>query len=137
MAKPSTYIMGIIIFTMLTVSGVAMFSILTDNNPNMVTGDIEQFNNTFNVYNDVINQTNTIADQLEQADSDPTGISALVSGSWQTLRLLGSSLNFMHEAIKGMSGMFGIPVFVPYLIIAMVTVMLVFAIWGAVFQRDL
>lgn len=137
MTKPSSFLIGIVIFTLITMSGVAMVSILMSGNPAMANGDVEQFNETFNVYGDITNLTDTLQDNLEDSTSDDTGLTALISGTWQTLRLLGSSLSFMNNAIQGMSAMFYVPGWVTVLIIAVVTIMLVFAIWGAVFQRDL
>lgn len=137
-AKPSTYLYGVIIFTLVTVAGVAMVAELRQANPDISSAELSEFNKTFNVYDNITSTKDKLQSDIENADSDTSGLNALISSSWQSLRLIGQSMKFMEKAITGISTTFtSVPSFVPPLLIALVVIMLVFAIWGAIFQRDL
>lgn len=141
MTKPSTYIIGILVFTMFILGGVGIIGELMQSNPAFGDSDkYTQFNKTFNVYNRVTTSVDSLKTNIEEADTDfgLFGVlNALISSSWQTLRLLVSSLNFMNGVFEGLHTMFGLPTWVPSIIISIITVIIVFAIYSAIFQRDI
>lgn len=136
---PSTYLIGIIIFAIVIVGGINMVFIAGSVDPNFVQDDkMGQFNTSFNKYNEIINQSNKLHGNLESLENSGVlgALNALITNAWTTLRVMVTSFSFMNTAWSGLS-MFGVPVWVPVLIISIVTVSLVFAIMAAIFQREL
>jgi hypothetical protein len=140
-AVPTTYIVGIIIFTFFIVGGVALIGEMRDTNPDFINNQkYDQFNSTFNVLDDVTGEVGTIQDNIANADTDfgLFGVlNSLISSAWQTLRLLFSSFGFMNTVFIGFSTFFGIPAWVSGLIILLVTIMFAGAIFAAIFHREI
>jgi len=137
---PRHYITGIIVFTFIIVGGVSMLSLMEGGNNNFINDpQFTQFNSTFNVQEDITTSVNNLEASVTGADLDPGPfgmLNALISSSWTSLRLMFSSYSFMGNVLFGLS-IFGIPAWIPTLIGLMITVILAFAIFGAVFQRNL
>ena len=138
---PRHYIIGIIMFTFFIVGGVSMLSMMSSDGA-MFAGDaqLQQFNNTFNIQQDISSSVTDLETSVTGADLDPGPfgmLNALISSSWTSLRLLFSSFGFMNSVFVGLSTVFGIPSWIPALIVLIVTVVIVFAIFGAIFQRNL
>lgn len=137
---PSNYIIGILIFTLFIVGGVSILGVMKSENPAFATSEkYSQFNESFNKLDDVTTEVNDLQDGIETAPSDfgVFGVlNSLISSSWQTLRLLATSFSFMNGAFIGMT-MFGMPAWIPTIIILMVIVMISFAVFAAIFQRKL
>lgn len=138
---PRHYIMGIIIFTFFIMGGVAMLSELTDAKDTY--GDSEkylEFNQTFNKIDNVTTEINELEEGIatQEADIGAFGmLNSLISGAWSSLKILFRSFGFMNTAINGLNSFFGVPAWIPLLIILMVTVLIVFAIFSAIFQREI
>lgn len=137
---PSQYIAGILIFVLFISGGVFMIGSFMDNDPTIVdSSKYQQFNGTFNKLDDVTNTVDNLQDNIENADTD-FGIfgvlNSLISTAWNTLKLLFSSLGFMNAVFGGLYSFLGIPFWVGNIIISLVTVMICFAIFGAIFQKD-
>lgn len=140
--KPSGYIMGILVFTFFILSGITMMGELRQSKSSFASEEeFGSFNSTFNVYADVSQSVTGIQGNIEDADPDPErfgALNSLIQTSWNTIRLLFSGFVFMNAVFLGMSGPpFNVPAFVPGLIILGVSVMFAFAIFGAIFQREL
>lgn len=139
---PRHYIIGILIFTLFIIGGVAMIGEFRKSDPSYVDdgNKFANFNKTFNVYTKITGQVSGMSDQVKEAKPD-TGILGVLNGlvlsAWQTLRLLVSSLGFMGAVFGGLSSIFGIPAWIPAIVLSIVVVILVFSIFGAIFQRDL
>lgn len=135
------YIIGILLFTFMILGGIAMLGEFNKDDPTFVDADkYEQFNNTFNVYGDIDDEVGGMRNQLEEADTDPSVfgvLNSLIMSAWQTLRLIVSSFGFMDGVFNGLSTMFGVPAWVPGIIILLITVVLIFVIFSAIFQRDI
>lgn len=116
-------------------------AIFRDTDPNFANDDkFTQFNKTFNVYNDVEEQVNDLGSSITSADQDfgLLGVlNGLIMAGWQSLRLMLTNFAFMNTVFKGLYTMFGVPAWISGLIILAVTVMFVFSIFSAFFQRDL
>jgi len=139
---PRHYIIGIILFTLFIVGGIAMIGEFRNDDPTFVDNDkYTSFNNTFNVYNNITEEVVDLKVGVENSTSTEFGalgvLSSLISTSWQTLKLIVKSLDFMDVAFTGMASFLGIPSWVGGLIILLVTTLLVFAIYSAIFQRDI
>lgn len=139
--KPSTYIVGILIFTLFIVGGVSMMSIFRDSDPAFASDDkFTEFNDTFNVYGEASDTIGELGTGITDADQD-FGVLGVLNGlilsAWQSLRLLLTSFSFMNVVFNGLSTIFGVPSWISGLIILGVTVGFVFALYSAFFQREL
>lgn len=139
-ATPRTYIYGIILFTLITVSGVSFMAILGAENPAMTSGKYVVFNDSMNKLSDITTQVDSLDDGIQNASTDFGAfgvLNALISSAWQTLKLLGSSLGFMSEAYVAMSALFGVPAWIPALVALLIVTMIIFTIYSAIFQQEL
>jgi hypothetical protein len=140
-ATPRTYVYGILAFVFVIVAGVSFIALFAEKNPAMITGNTYTgFNSSFNRLSDVTTQIGTIQGSITEANADFGAfgvLNALVSSAWQSLKLLGTSLGFMSDAYGGMTTVFGVPAWIPGLIVLFVVTMLAFTIWSAIFQSEL
>jgi hypothetical protein len=138
---PRNYIIGIIIFTFFIVGGVSILGMFASVDPTFTNDEkFTEFNQTFNKLNEVSTQVDNLEKSITEADTDFGAfgvLNALISSAWQSIKLLFSSLSFMDGAFEGLSSVFGVPGWIPALIITLITVSLVFAIFSAIFQREL
>ena len=138
---PRHYITGIIIFTLFIIGGIAIIGELTHEDAGFVDDEkFSSFNDTFNVYDDITTEVGDLRSDIEDADTDfgLFGVlNSLISSSWQSLKLLISSFGFMDAVFNGLESFVGIPGWVGGLLILLVTVLLAFAIYSAIFQRDI
>lgn len=133
--QPRTYIIGIIIFCLFIVGGVSLLASFGVNST-----QVTDFNTTFDKMNDVTDVTSDLRGSIENADTDFGAfgvLNSLISSAWQSLRLLFTSLGFMEDAYTGLNTFFGVPAWIPALLGSIVIVIIAFAIFGAIFQRDL
>jgi len=138
---PRHYIIGIIIFTMVIIGGLGMIGELNDNDASYVdTEKYTQFNQTFNTQKAIESNVTGIRDSLLNADTQPGlfgVLNALINAAWGILTGIFSSFAFMGDAMMGLSEMFGVPAWIPIMLILIVTVLFAFAIFSAIFQRDI
>lgn len=139
--RPSTYIIGILVFTLFIVGGVSMMTIFRDADPTFADDPkFNEFNQTFNVYGEATEKIGDLGSGITDADQD-FGVLGVLNGlilsAWQSLRLLLTNFAFMNSVFNGLSTIFGVPAWVSGLLILAVTVMFVFAIYSAFFQREL
>ena len=139
--KPSTYIIGIIIFTFLLVGANVLFAETFVNDQDKLTSErYVSFNKTFNKMSNVTDNVDDIEENLINSNTDPGlfgVLNSLIQSTWQSLRLITQSFVFMIDIFYGLFTEFGIPKFIPTLIIALVVVVLAFSIYSAIFQRDI
>jgi len=140
---PKHYIIGIIMFTFVTVAGLALLNEFNEADPTYIdSAKYTEFNTTFNKFNDITTEVGGIKDGIEGAepgqDYGTLGVlEALISSGWNTLQLLFSSFGFMSSVFEGLSEVFGVPWWVATLLGLLVTVLFAFAIYSAIFQREL
>ena len=98
---PRHYIIGIIMFTFFIVGGVSMMGILSDSDSTFTDDEkFTEFNESFNILNDVSDQVENLEGSITEADTDFGAfgvLNALISSSWQALKLLFTSLGFMDN----------------------------------------
>lgn len=140
---PRHYIIGIIMFTFLIVGGLALLAEYNSYDETYIDQTkYAEFNSTFNTYNDINEQVGGLQAGIEDAepgqDYGTLGVlEALISSGWNTLQLMFQSFGFMNDVFDGLSDVFGIPAWVGVLITLIITTILVFAIYAAIFQREL
>lgn len=138
---PRHYIIGIIIFTMFIVGGISIISIFNEADSSFINDTrFEQFNQSFNVLSNITSEVGNLEDSIVNADTDFGAygvLNALISSAWQTLKLTFTSFSFMETAFAGLTSFFGIPSWIIGLVILIITVLFVFAIYSAIFQRDI
>ncbi len=136
----SKYIIGIIIFTLFIMGGIAMIGEFGLVDPSFIADDrYTQFNDTFNKYTDVTAQADTLQEDIEGADTDWGAfgvLNSLIGVAWNTVTTIFTSFSFMNDAFIGLNTIFGVPIWVSSLIIAIVIIIIVFAIISAIFQRS-
>jgi len=138
---PSSYIIAIFIFVLVIVGGVALISGLKETDSSFVDEErFSDFNKTFNKYEEILdisNKTQQNIENMENADFGIFGVlNSLINQAWQFLRLLISSLGFMGSSITGLTALFGVPAWIPAIIIGIIVVALGFAIYSIIFQRN-
>lgn len=138
---PRHYIIGIILFTFIIVGGISMLSMMNTEQSGFTDDSrFQNFNNTFNVMDDVTTEVGDLQSGIENAETDfgVFGVlNSLISSAWNTLKLLFSSFGFMDAVFGGLTTVFGVPAWIPTLIGLLVVVLLAFAIYSAIFQREI
>ena len=141
MAKlPSNYVFGILIFTLICVGGVSIMASLYSYDATLHDPLIDKFNNSVNKLTDVQSAVGDIQGNIEGTENDPKGfgiLDNLISGAWNTLRLFFNSFGFMNDALKTMTTLFGVPAWISGLVISIIVAALAFAIYSAIFQKDI
>jgi hypothetical protein len=141
--RPSAYLIGIVIFTFFIVGGISLMSILKESNPTYATDEkFSQFNQTFNVYQETTSKVSdlsaTIGSNSSSADLGTLGaLGGFTVIVWQALKLMMTNWSFMNAVFLGLTTIFGIPGWIPALIILAITIMFVFAVFSAFFYRGL
>jgi hypothetical protein len=138
---PRHYIIGIIMFTFFVVGGIALMTEFSQDDPTFLDNDkYSTFNTTFNKYDQVTTNVNSLRSNIEDADVDYGAfgvLNSLISSGWNTLKLLFTTFSFMNGVFIGLYTIFGVPVWIPALIILLITVVISFAIYSAIFQREI
>lgn len=129
------------VFLIFIVGGVSLLSILGDSNSGYVDDPLyDDFNKSFDQSSEFYSSVDDLESGITNADTDfgVFGVlNSLISSSWQGLTLTLSSFGFMNSIFLGANYLFGIPVWVITLISSLITIVIIFAIWSAIFQRDL
>ena len=131
------YIFGIILFTFFIVGGVAFILELATSNPAMIDDDrFTQFNSSFNKMELLQGKVDDIETNINQTEPGDSPLNNLITGSWQTLRLIGSTFSFMDDIFIATYTIFGIPKWISQIVMMLITALLAFVIYGLIFQRD-
>ena len=138
---PRHYLFGVLAFTLFIVGGVSMLGIFNESDP-AFTNDTSytRFNQSFNQLQDVTNTVGSLQSGITDADTDFGAfgvLNALISSSWNSLKLMFSSFGIMNDAYNGLSGVFGIPAWIPGLAILAVSIIIGFTIYSAIFQKEI
>jgi len=137
---PRHYVYGIVIFTLFVVAGVTFVSTFADGGGSIDEDRLGSFNKTFNKMDSLSSTTADLRSGVEDAETDFGAfgvLNSLISGAWNTLRLLFSSLGFMDGVFSGLETEFGVPAFIGVLIGLLAVLLIAFAIYSAIFQRDI
>ena len=136
---PRHYIFGIIIFCLVITSGIGIMGVLSkdeianDDRYNEFVSNFDQMgsiNSTLLGYKSETEQTKT------EGISVLGVIGTLAQATWGSLSFMVQSLSFMDDAFNGLE-MFGVPSFIPQILILIVIVIIIFTIWSAIFQMNI
>lgn len=139
--KPSTFLVSMIMFTLIISLGLALIagfasqysSSYTDNdkyyNFSYTFGQQQAINGSIVTLQNVISQKNT-PNALEAAN-------ALFGLGVNGLLAFANSLGFLVTIITGLSTIFGLPAIVVWAILGVITVGVTFAIISAIFYKEL
>lgn len=118
-----------------------MLGIMQDSDPTFATDSTyADFNKSFNQLEDVTDTVGSLESGITDAETDfgVFGVlNALISSSWQALKLTFTSFSIMNDAYNGLSAIFGVPAWIPALIMLAITVLIAFTIYSAIFQKEL
>jgi len=135
------YLIGVVMFCLIVVSGISMLGIMKDKDPTFATSDkYSQFNESFNRLNDVTGAVNNIQAGITNEKGDPGlfgVLNNLIMSSWQSIKLFFLSFGIMNAAYSGLSAIFGIPAWITGLAGLLVTILIGFTIYSAIFQKEL
>lgn len=138
---PRHYLFGVLAFTIFIVGGVSMLSIFKQADPTFASDDTyTRFNESFNQLSEVTTTVGALQTGITDADTDFGAfgvLNALISSAWQSLKLMFTSFGIMNDAYNGLSTVFGIPAWIPGIIILAVTIIIAFTIYSAIFQKEL
>ncbi len=138
MEEIKRYIIGIVLFVMIIVGGVSMLSELNKSDSTFTDSeDFTQFNKSFDKLNDITEETDKLKSGVvgSKPDLGFFGVlNSLISSVWQTEKLTSNSLNFMDSVFNAGQTIFGVPIWIGSLIISIISVIIVFAIYKAIFK---
>lgn len=139
--KISNYLIGIVLFCFIIVGGVSVMGILRNADSSFGGDHYSSFNKSFNVMDDIETEVTDLQTGIESTEDQDFGtfgvLNALISKSWQSLRLFVSSFSFMNSAFSGATTVFGVPAWIPTLAGLIIAIVIIFAILSAIFQRGL
>lgn len=130
-------------FTLVVGAGVSLIAGFRSDSPGYGSNgtELKDFNDTFYKLDNIQTSVESLESGIRDTNSTDFGVfgvlNGLISGSWNTIRLLFSSLGFIKSVFQGMATFFGIPAFVITIISLFLTTLIAFAIYSAVFQREI
>jgi len=130
------------VFLIFIVGGISLLSILGDSDSNYVNDPLyENFNKSFDQSSEFYSTIDNLEGGISDTKTSDFGVfgvlGSLINSAWQGLKLTLTSFGFLDSIFKGANYIFGIPYWVTALVGTLVTIVLVFAIWSAIFQREL
>jgi len=133
------YIISIILFTFVVLGGLGILNQFQDGDSSFITDSEKyaEFNRTFNQYNTINSRVDAIQNSFDGASGDIGVLGflpALIGSAWNTLKLTFSSFSFMTSVFLGMNSIFGVPAWIPSLIIMVIVVIIAYAMYKAIFQ---
>ena len=140
---PRHYIVAIIFFVFVILSGIYLVNEMIADKPDFLdSNDADEFlkfNESFNKLEDINKSVSNIRENIEGADTD-LGIfgvlNSLINSAWNTVGLLFQSLSFMNSAFYALENIFGIPGWVPTLIILVFIIIIAFGIYKMIFKAE-
>lgn len=142
--KPRDWIISVGIFMVIMAIGIQAISGADTDSPGYIsdTQNFEAFNNTFSRYQeyvDQLNETNEEVSQITAGESNPlfNFINVIFNRGWETLRQLSTNFAFLTAILSGLSGAFGVPLYITATFIALVTAIFTFSILAVIFNRDI
>ncbi len=136
---PRMYVYGIIIMMFFIVGGMSILSIMQSADSGF---DSESRSGEFNrTFNKLANVETEVGDIESGFQTDPEwgvfgALNALIKSAWNTFSLMFSSWSFMDSVFEGLESFFGVPAWIPSIIMLFITVTLAFAIYSLIFQKD-
>lgn len=141
---PRHLMYGFVFFTIFILGGLAVINLIDDDTSFISSSDdvtLQVFNNTFNAQDDLELTTQSMKTTIEGSRAEQTifgVLGSLIKISWETIKYLGTTLGFMSAIFTGMSAMFPfIPPWLTGLLGISLIIVIVFAIFTVIFQREI
>lgn len=136
------YLIGIVIFTLMVMGGVGLIGEFRKTDSNFVDSRFESFNQTFNTYDDITSQVANMRGNIEGSNAEGGNqvlgyLNNLINMAWSSIRLWFGNFTFMNSVFMGLSTMFGVPVWIISLTLLLISILFIFAIYTAIFGRDI
>lgn len=136
----SNYLFGILVFTFLVVGGISMIDLLRVDSPSMINSTkYSVFNSSFNKLDEVNSGVGGLKGSITNANPDFGAfgvLNALISTSWNALQNIFISFGFIIDMFTGLTSVFGVPAWIVGLMGSVVSIVIVFGIYAAIFQTD-
>jgi uncharacterized BrkB/YihY/UPF0761 family membrane protein len=142
--NPRDYIIGIIIFIMLSLGGITLINEARNYNPGLLTSqeasEYSKLNTTFQKLREINESISSIQEDITNTENKEFGafgvLGGLINSAWNTLRFLFTSVSFMNAIFAGFTEFLGVPDWVSSCIIMIVIVIIVFAIYKSIFKAE-
>ncbi len=122
--------------------GVTLITLAGEKDPTFIdTQQFKSFNDTFNQQANILTQVDSMKTSITDAKPD-FGVFGVLNGliqtAWNVLQTMFTSFNFFTDIFANLGTAIGleIPSWVGSLITSLILVTLVFAIFAAIFQRN-
>jgi hypothetical protein len=138
--NPKNILIGLLFSLMMLMLGWQFFAFAVTENPTGTTGfDSEAFNHSINYMTDMQQKINDTRTSLEFASTENTGIlgavGALIQAAWVSIKSLFSTIGYTSQFMQGVSDNYGIPPFIPAMLLSVITIIIVVWIILLVFRR--
>ena len=139
---PRHYIYGTIMFIFFIVGITALLTQINSYDSTALDDPrYQEFNNSFNKLEELNRSMSSLENSLKSEEAGDQGafgqLNALISTGWNTLKNLPTILGFAITAMYGLVTVFGIPGWIITIIGLLVSIMILFAIYSAIFQREI
>ena len=136
----STLIIAFAIFSLITGLGISMVKEVRDVVPSSFNeSDLNDFNDTFNKIDDFEEQGESLETRLTSDERNDFGVfgalNDLIKTAWFTIKNTFSSFDFISTMITGISSRFGVPSFVPAILVTIIIFIIGYNIIGLIFNR--
>lgn len=147
---PRHYIIAGIIFTLLVLGVFSSINMVekgslgdkSDAVSGFIQGDgLTEFNRSFNKIDNLTTDITDLKTKIKELKPENTLeiISlpvAFVQSAWAAMKVVINMFGFMDSAFEGLSGMLGVPSWIPALLILIVIVVLVFGVLTVIFGKE-
>lgn len=137
-----TYIIGVILGIAIILSGVFMIGSLSASDTSLDTkGDIQQFNRTLALSQNITTGVNNIENQIDDVSSTESGalgwINALFVSAFNGLKTIKDSMSFVGVAAEESADVFGVSGIKPILavVLLVITIIILIAIYEAITRQ--
>jgi len=134
------YIISFTLFTFMILGGLGILTLFRDADSSFIndTSRYSEFESKFNQYSRIETESGKLQASIEQLGSEDVGVfgflNALIGSAWNTIKLTFSNFAFIGSTFLAIHTFFGIPLWIPSLIIMIFIIIIVFAFWKAIFQ---
>lgn len=145
MAQETTiraYFIGAVVLTFIIVGGLSMIMSVQQSDDTFVNStEINRFNQSFNTYNSLTGNISNLESGLKSdnstSDYGSFGVlNSLIQSAWQVFRSIPTTFAFIGNIFLSLSTFFGVPVWIPTLILSIISIIIVFSIYSLIFQRS-
>jgi len=140
---PRNYIIAILVLSIFIMGGTTILGKFRNYDPSFGNNSdfkLDDFNSTFNRLDNISDSSQVMEDSIVNATAEEGTLgtlNSLIKGAWNSVKMIFTSFGFMATVFGGISTFFGIPTWIPGMIITMISIMLVFSILSAILQRDI